>query len=53
MNTGDFNLLSVLKLEKDRLEICTSNKDDIEYLLIMRWLVNRIRELEHDRNGLC
>jgi hypothetical protein len=54
MNTNDFNLLTVLKLEKDRLEICENNKERPQYKIIIEWMDHRIRELEHhDRNALC
>ena len=53
LSSIDINSVSVLRYEKERLEFCVSNKNDIEYIFITRWLENRIRELEHDWNALC
>ena len=38
--------LAAFKSELERLEIVTSNKEDIEYKIVTRWLRNRVREIE-------
>ena len=46
MNTNDFNLLSVLKLERERLEICENNKENVNYKIVMKWIADRIKQLK-------
>jgi hypothetical protein len=48
MHSTVFNKISVLKQEIEILELCRTDKDDIEYKIIMRWLTNRIIDLEKD-----
>ena len=38
--------LATFKLELERLETVTSDKEDIEYQVVTRWLRNRVREIE-------
>jgi len=38
--------LATFKLELERLEIITSDKEDIEYQVVTRWLRNRVQEIE-------
>ena len=38
--------LAAFKLELERLEIVTSDKDDVEYKIVTRWLRNRVSEIE-------
>jgi len=48
MHSTVFNKISVLKQEIEILELCRTDQDDIEYKIIMRWLTNRIIDLEKD-----
>ena len=38
--------LATFKLELERLETVTSDKEDIEYQVVTRWLRNRVSEIE-------
>lgn len=38
--------LAAFKLELERLETVSSDKDDVEYKIVTRWLRNRIQEIE-------
>jgi len=46
INSVDRMQLSAFKLELERLEIITSDKEDIEYQVVTRWLRNRVQEIE-------
>ena len=48
MNSITFNTISVLNQEIETMELCRKDKDDIEYKMVLRWLTNRIRELENE-----
>lgn len=48
MDSNTFNIIFVLKQEIEILELCRTDKDDIEYKMVMRWLTNRIIDLEKD-----
>jgi hypothetical protein len=48
MNSITFNTVSVLNQEIETMELCRKDKDDIEYKMVLRWLTNRIRELENE-----
>jgi hypothetical protein len=48
MDSNTFNIIFVLKQEIEILELCRTDKDDIEYKMLMRWLTNRIIDLEKD-----
>ena len=48
MDSNTFNIVFVLKQEIEILELCRTDKDDIEYKMVMRWLTNRIIDLEKD-----
>jgi hypothetical protein len=48
MDSNTFNKISVLKQEIEILELCRTDKDDVEYKMLMRWLTNRIIDLEKD-----
>lgn len=50
LSSIEINLVSVLRYEKEQLEFCTYNKNDLEYIIITRWLNNRIRGLEEEVN---
>ena len=45
-NSVDLAQLAALKLELERLEIVTKDKEDIEYQIVTRWLRNRVRQIE-------
>ena len=42
----EYNILSVLILEREQLSLRSSNTD-VEYIMVDRWLKNRIREVEN------
>ena len=46
----EYNILSVLILEREQLSL-RSTKTDVEYIMIDRWLKNRIRELENKNDS--
>ena len=48
MDSNTFNTVFVLKQEIEILELCRKDKDDVEYKMLMRWLTNRIIDLEKD-----
>ena len=48
MDSNTFNTVFVLKQEIELLELCRTDKDDVEYKMVMRWLTNRIIDLEKD-----
>ena len=48
MDSNTFNIIFILKQEIEILELCRTDKDDIEYKMLMRWLTNRIIDLEKD-----
>jgi hypothetical protein len=48
MDSNTFNIVFVLKQEIEILELCRTDKDDVEYKMLMRWLTNRIIDLEKD-----
>jgi|TARA_R100000963_G_scaffold34876_1_gene30012 hypothetical protein len=48
MDSNTFNTVFVLKQEIELLELCRTDKDDVEYKMLMRWLTNRIIDLEKD-----
>ena len=48
MNSITFNTISVLSQEIETMEFCRKDKDDIEYKMILRWLTNRIKDLENE-----
>ena len=45
-NSADLAQLAALKLELERLEIVTKDKEDIEYQVVTRWLLNRMKYME-------
>ena len=48
MNSITFNTISVLNQEIETMKLCRKDKDDIEYKMVLRWLTNRVRELENE-----
>ena len=48
MDSNTFNIIFILKQEIAILALCRTDKDDIEYKMVMRWLTNRIIDLEKD-----
>ena len=48
MDSNTFNTVFVLKQEIEILELCRTDKDDVDYKMLMRWLTNRIIDLEKD-----
>jgi hypothetical protein len=48
MNSITFNIISVLNQEIETMKMCRKDKDDIEYKMVLRWLTNRIKELENE-----
>ena len=48
MDSMAFNIVSVLKQEIETLEVCRNDKYNMEYQVVIRWLNNRVRELEND-----
>jgi hypothetical protein len=45
LNSVELNSLCVLKNEKE-LHVTRRDKEDIEYLMVLRWLENRIGDLQ-------
>tara|TARA_X000001382_G_scaffold7702_1_gene5724 strand:+ start:147 stop:299 length:153 start_codon:yes stop_codon:yes gene_type:complete len=45
LSTAQSNVLYILKDEKELL-MTRTDKEDIEYLMVLRWLQTKIRELE-------
>jgi hypothetical protein len=45
-NSADLAQLAALKLELERLEIVIKDKEDIEYQVVTRWLLNRMKYME-------
>ena len=45
LSNAETNALYTLKDEKE-LHMTRTDKEDVEYIMIIRWLENRIRELE-------
>ena len=48
MDSIAFNIVSVLNQEIETLQLSRTEKDDIEYQIVLRWLNNRVRKLEND-----
>ncbi len=48
MDSIAFNIISVLKQEIETLEVCRNDKYNMEYQVVIRWLNNRVRELENE-----
>ncbi len=48
MDSIAFNIVSVLKQEIETLEVCRNDKYNMEYQVVIRWLNNRVRELENE-----
>ena len=48
MDSNTFNTVFVLKQEIELLELCRTDKNDVEYQMVMMWLTNRIIDLEKD-----
>ena len=48
-NSADLAQLAALKLELERLEIATKDKEDIEYQVVTRWLLNRMKYMERNQ----
>ena len=48
LNSADLAQLTAFKLELERLEIVTENKEDIEYKMVTRWLRNRMLYIERE-----
>ena len=48
MHSTVFNKISILKQEIELLEVCRKDTDDIEYEIVMKWLRNRVENLEKD-----
>ena len=46
LNSIEYEQLSSLQLELDRLNYLIYDREDIEYKVVQRWLENRIKELE-------
>ena len=46
LDSGELVHLAAFKLELERLETVSSDKDDVEYKIVTRWLRNRIQEIE-------
>ncbi len=46
LDAGELVHIATFKLELDRLETVTSDKEDIEYQVGTRWLRIRVREIE-------
>jgi len=45
LGSAEVNSLYMLRDER-QLHMLRQNKEDIEYTIVLRWLENRIRELE-------
>ena len=48
MHSTVFNKISILKQEIELLEVCREDKNNIEYEIVMKWLKNRVENLEKD-----
>tara|TARA_R100000306_G_C4367039_1_gene138170 strand:+ start:1377 stop:1523 length:147 start_codon:yes stop_codon:yes gene_type:complete len=48
MHSIVFYQISVLKQEIELLEVCREDKNNIEYEIVMKWLKNRVENLEKD-----
>ena len=48
MHSTVFYQISVLKQEIELLEVCREDKNNIEYEIVMKWLKNRVENLEED-----
>lgn len=48
MDSHIFNIVYVLKQEIETIKMCRTDKDDIEYHVVLQWLTNRIRILEQE-----
>ena len=48
MHSIVFYQISVLKQEIELLEVCREDKNNIEYKIVMKWLRNRVENLEKD-----
>ena len=48
MHSTVFNKISILKQEIELLEVCREDKNNIEYEIVMKWLKNRVENLEED-----
>ena len=46
LNSADLAQLTAFKLELERLELVTKDKEDIEYQVVTRWLLNRMKYME-------
>jgi len=46
MDSQTFNSICILNQEIQTLTLSTSNKDDVEYQMIIRWLTNIVKRLE-------
>ena len=46
LNSADLAQLAALKLELERLQIVIKDKEDIEYQVVTRWLLNRMKYME-------
>ena len=46
LDSGELVHLAAFKLELERLETVSSDKDDVEYKIVTRWLRNRVSEIE-------
>lgn len=51
LNSAEVNSLYILKEERE-LHMLRKDKEDVEYQMVLRWLENRIRELEILNTGL-
>jgi len=49
LSNAEVTSLFILRDEKE-LHLLRQDKEDVEYLMVLRWLESRIRELEQ-RNG--
>jgi|10_taG_2_1085330.scaffolds.fasta_scaffold618239_2 hypothetical protein len=45
LNNAEVNSLYILRDERE-LHVLRQDKEDVEYQMVLRWLENRIRELE-------
>ena len=48
MDSMAFNTVSVLKQEIETLEVCRNDKYNMEYQVVIRWLKNRVHDLENE-----
>jgi len=51
LSTAQSNVLYILKTEKELL-MTRTDKEDVEYLMVLRWLNNRIQLLEKQNEHL-